>query len=193
MSCTLASRKMQNKLVLGLIGRIGSGKTAVADYLVKTHDAKYLRFSDVLKDILARVHKENTRENLQNLGAALRGIFGDGILAEVLRQDILDSEKRVVVVDGIRYADEVDMVKSLGGKVIYVKAPDKMRYERTVRRATRGEAKLTFEQFKKSEVKGTERFIDVLGEQADYAIENSGTLEDLRKKAEEIVKDAGLR
>ncbi|MBU0761475.1 MAG: hypothetical protein KKD39_00470, partial [Candidatus Altiarchaeota archaeon] len=72
--------------VYGLIGPIASGKSIVADYLIKEKCASYYRFSDVLRDILIRIHKENTRENLQGLGVALRNVFGDDILAETLKK-----------------------------------------------------------------------------------------------------------
>jgi len=179
---------MQDRKILGLIGRIGSGKTVVADYLVEKYGAEYLRFSDVLRDILARVHKLDTRENLQNMGLALRKSFGEGILAETLREDILKSSSKLVVVDGVRYEDEYDMIKEVGGRLVYVTAPDKTRYKRTVKRGTRGEADITFEQFMASEKKETERLIDILGGKADYRIENTGTLDDLRKRVDGIIK-----
>ena len=57
-------------LVIGLVGRIASGKSVVADHLVRGKHASYYRFSDVLRDILLRLHKPNTRGNLQDLGLA---------------------------------------------------------------------------------------------------------------------------
>ena len=180
---------MPAKLVFGLIGRIGSGKTVIANHLVEEYAAQYFRFSDVLKDILARVHKPNTRENLQNLGLSLRKTFGEGILAETLKDDILESKSRVIVVDGVRYEDELRMVKGVGGRIIYVTSPDRLRYERAVKRGTRGEAEISFDQFKVSEQKETERRIDVLGEKADYKIENTGTIEDLKANVDSIVKN----
>jgi len=176
--------------VIGLIGRIASGKTVVADFLVKEKGAVYYRFSDVLKDVLVRLHMPNTRENLQNLGLALRGAFGDGVLAHALKEDLKRRDSKLIVVDGIRYQDEFDMVKALGGKIVYVTAPQKARYERAKRRATRGEAHLSFEEFVKSENKETERLIDVLGKEADVKIENTGTIDELKKQAERLILDS---
>jgi len=168
--------------VIGLIGRIASGKTVVADYLVKERGARYYRFSDVLRDVLTRLHKPVTRENLQNLGLGLRRMYGDGLLAEILRQDIMDSKAELVVVDGIRYQDEYDMVKSLGGRLIHITAPQETRHRRAYGRGTRGEAAICFEDFRKSEEKETERFIDEIGDKADFVIENTGTVEELKAK-----------
>jgi dephospho-CoA kinase len=173
--------------VVGLIGRIASGKTIVSEYLVSEKGARYYRFSDVLKDLLLRVHKPNNRENLQNIGLAIRKVFGDGILAQALREDIAADKSGLIVVDGIRYQDEFDMVKGLGGIVIFVTAPQRMRYERVIKRATRGEARISLEEFQRSEEKETERFIDLLGSKADIIIENTGSIADLKKRVESAV------
>jgi dephospho-CoA kinase len=175
-------------LVIGLVGRIASGKSIVADYLVREKKSSYYRFSDVLRDLLLRLHKPNTRENLQDLGIALRRMFGDGILAETLKADIESDEAEIVVVDGIRYEDEFRMIKGLGGIVMYVSAPQKARYERVISRGTRGEANITFDEFVKNEDKETERMIHIIGEKADYKIENSGTLDELTGKIDDILK-----
>ncbi len=176
-------------VVIGLIGRIASGKSIVADHLVREHRASYYRFSDILRDILLRLHRPNTRENLQDLGLALRKVFGDGLLAETLKKDIEDDDSDFVVVDGIRYRDEYDMVKSLGGVIAYVTAPEDVRYERVVGRGTRGEAEITLEEFRRNEARETEKLIDQLGAEADVVLENTGTIEELKQKVDAFVKD----
>jgi dephospho-CoA kinase len=177
------------KIIVGLIGRIASGKTIVAEHLVDQYDAVVYRFSDVLRDVLERLHKPNTRENLQALGLALRKAFEDeGILASVLKGDILRQDKRIIVVDGIRYDDEFRIVKDVGGVVVYVTAPAELRYSRVVERGTRGEKDISFEEFKASEMNETERLIDDLGGKADYVIENTGTLDELKEKVDEILE-----
>ncbi|MBD3388137.1 MAG: AAA family ATPase [Candidatus Altiarchaeales archaeon] len=177
------------RLIVGLIGRIASGKSIVADHLVKEHGASYYRFSDVLRDMLLRLQMPNTRENLQNMGLALRRLFGDGILAEALKADIEEDGSGLIVVDGIRYQDEFDMVKDLGGVILHVTSPERVRYERVLKRATRGEAEISFEEFKRNEDKETERLIDELGENSDHTIENNGTIDGLKRQVEDFVRD----
>jgi dephospho-CoA kinase len=173
--------------IIGLIGKIASGKTIVADYLVNKKGGSYYRFSDVLRDILIRIHKPITRENLQDLGLAIRKVFGDGILAQAVRKDISSDKAELIVVDGIRYLDEFDMVKSLGGTIIFITAPETARYERVIMRATRGEAKISLDEFKKSEEKETELLVDKLGAKADHIVENTGTIEELKNAIDAIL------
>jgi dephospho-CoA kinase len=179
------------RVIVGLIGRIASGKSVVADHLVREHKASYYRFSDVLRDLLLRLHKPNTRENLQDMGLAMRKVFGDGVLAETLKRDIEEDKAELIVVDGIRYQDEYDMVKELGGATVYVSAPERVRYERVTSRATRGEAGISFKEFRESEAKETERLIDELGGRADYIVENTGSVEELKDKVDDMLRELG--
>jgi dephospho-CoA kinase len=172
--------------VVGLSGKIASGKSIVADYLIE-RGASYYRFSDVLRDILKRLHVEDTRGNLQGLGGSLRELFGDDILARVLKADILSDGGQLIVVDGVRYAGEARMLRDVGGIIVFVEAPAKIRYERAVGRGTRGEAKLSFEEFLNNEGMPTELGIEGVGEAADYRIINTGTIGELKAKVDEIL------
>lgn len=177
------------RLVIGLIGRIGSGKGTVSEFLHEKYGASEYRFSDVLKDVLFRLHLLNIRENLQLLGKTLRDGFGDGVLANTIKEDIMNDPSSIVVVDGIRYKNEVDMVRSFKDNIlINVTAPPKIRYERCVSRGTRGEAENTFEEFVRNENKETESQIREIEKEADYTVDNSGTKDELYEKIEEIVR-----
>ncbi len=173
--------------VYGLIGPIASGKSIVADYLITKKCASYYRFSDVLRDLLLRLHKENTRENLQGLGVALRQVFGDDILSETIKRDIVCDDSEIIVVDGIRYPEELSLVKNLGGEIIYITAPDESRYKRVLARATRGEAGISLDEFRENEQRPTERMISQLGEKADHRIDNDGTVDQLIERLVSIV------
>ena len=107
------------KKIIGLIGPISSGKSIISDYLIKKKNASYYRFSDVLADVLKRLHLEVTRENLQSLGAALRVPFGESILADALEKDVCADENEIIIIDGIRYSDEADMIKKMGERRIF--------------------------------------------------------------------------
>ena len=176
-----------SKIIIGLIGSIGSGKTIVADYLVKKYDAGILRFSNVLRDLLDRLHIDNTRENLQILGSCLRSSFdNDGILADVLGKDIIEAKEKIIVVDGIRYESEFNMVKDLKGQITYIHVTPEIRYQRVVNRGTRGEKGLSYEDFLKNEDKATEHYILELGEKADHIIDNNGTYDELNKQIKQL-------
>lgn len=179
------------KLIIGLVGKICAGKGEVVKHMTDKHSASMYRFSDVLKDLLGRLHLSDTRENLQNLGVAIRDALSDGILADTLKEDIAADDKAdIVVVDGIRYENEVDMLRSFENNVlVFVTAPDETRYERAFGRGTRGEKDISPEEFRMRDENETEKRVDSIGKQADITIDNSGTLEELYSKVDSIVEE----
>ena len=180
------------KRVIGLVGGIGAGKGVITDYLVEEYHASSYRFSDVLKSILEALVLEDTRENLQALGVALRNAFGDNVLVGAIRKSIEEDNCRIVVVDGVRYPAEAEMVKSFfGGILVYVDAPPEVRHKRCLLRGTRGEHGISFEEFMENDCKKTEKNIRELGANADFVLQNDGTIEELHEKVDGIVGGGG--
>ena len=175
--------------VIGLTGRIASGKGEVARHLSEKHMASICRFSDILRDVLKILGLSNTRENLQALGAGLRSSFGENVLVDAMKARIAESSSEIIVVDGVRYKTEAELVLSFSENILlFVDAPVEERYERAVARGTRGEADISLEEFKSSEERDTEKNLDEIRDMADEVIENTGTLEELRAKTDSIIK-----
>jgi len=168
------------ELVIGLVGRIASGKGFVSDYLAGKHGARVYRFSDVLRDVLELLNQPNTRENLQALGSLIREAFGDDVLADALKRKIVSDDAGVVVVDGIRYWNELEMVRGFKPNlVLAVQAPLEVRYGRVLSRATRGEGRLSLDDFRNADSMATERFVDEICGKADVLLDNGGSRESL--------------
>jgi dephospho-CoA kinase len=174
--------------VLGLVGRIGSGKTAVSEYLQDKYGAKEHRFSQILMDILDRLNLPHERANLQKLGKSLRAELGEDVIVNAFKHDLEKDQSEMLIVDGIRYENEVEMLKEKNGILIFVTTSPEVRYERAVKRGEKGEATITFEQFLENEKAETEKHIEKIKDSADYIIDNSGTLDELYKKVDEIIE-----
>ncbi len=176
------------KLVIGLVGEIGGGKTAVSNHLRDKYGASQHRFSQILMDILGRLHLPNDRELLQNLGHSLRESLGDDVIVKAFEQDLRDEDSDVIIIDGIRYRNEVELLRKFKPSVlIYVTAPVEARYERCKSRGEKGESSISLEKFTQNESRETERFVPEIGEKADFKLENTGTLEELLQKVDEII------
>lgn len=176
------------QLVIGLVGHIGSGKTSVSKYLQDNYGAKEYRFSQILMDILDRLYLPHERAHLQNLGKSLRAELGKDVIVNAFRHDLEKDQSEMLIVDGIRYENEVEMLKEKGGQLIFVTASPEVRYERAVARGEKGEAEITFEQFLESEKAETEKHIEMIEDSADYIIDNSGTLDELHEKVDRIME-----
>jgi len=76
------------KLLIGLTGNIGAGKTIVSDYLHRKYNAEQLRFSQILMDVLDRLALPKDRNNLQTLGEMVRASFGGDVIVNAFRKDL---------------------------------------------------------------------------------------------------------
>jgi len=174
--------------VIGLTGKIGSGKGVISDYLRENYKASVYRFSKILEDLLTRLYISIERKNLQNLGISIRDSLGKNVLVNTLKKDIENDNNKIIVIDGIRYPNEVKMLRSFKNNLLlYVDAPDRIRYERCKKRGQRGESHITFKEFLRSESKETEKYIDKIKKQADFILDNSGPKERLIEQLEEIL------
>ncbi len=181
--------RIGERIVIGIMGKIGSGKSEASRYIAEKYGGRVFRFSDVLRDILQRLGLELSRENFIALGAALRSAFGNGVIARALKRDILASRAGVVVVDGVRYPEEVEMIRSFENSLlIYIHASPEVRYSRAVKRGEKGEATISYEEFLKNDGAETEKRIAELAKLADYRIDNNGTLEELHAALDGVLE-----
>lgn len=174
------------RLVIGLVGRKGSGKGTVAKILKETYGASVYRFSDTLRDILDILFLEQSREHLVHLSEVLRNGFGQGVLKQAIIKRVEHDAADLVVLDGVRRIDDLEELDVLGDlKLISVEAPLEMRFERLRARGENvGEATRTLESFKELEHASTEVTIVDVEARANVHIDNSSDREHLEKQIE---------
>ena len=178
------------KIILGFTGLIASGKGTAAKYLQEKYGAETFRFSTILRDVLDRLYLPQSRENMINLSTNLRENFGQDLLSKVIAQDASRAKTEIVVVDGMRRpADIKDLKEVPGFKMIAIEVDSKVRYERLVKRAENpGDTEKTYDEFLEDHKAETEITIPDLIKQADAVIDNNGSLEDLYKQLDELIK-----
>ncbi len=180
------------KLVIGIVGEKGSGKGTFPTLLQEiVPDKKIAKttFSDSLTETFKVWSLPPTRENYIKLMVAMRDTFGPNVLANSVRKRIEDLEGDIVIVDGMRWMADLEMIRSLpNSKVLYITADPKVRYERTKARGQKaGETEASFEQFMKQETAATEVDIPKIAAQADFTINNNGTLEEFKRQTQDLL------
>lgn len=178
-----------NKIVLGFIGQIASGKSTICQHLKENHNASIHRFSTMLRDIADRLYIEQNRNNLQNLSLTLRTAFGDDILSSVIAKDVTNDENPIVVVDGVRRKSDIKFLRALPGfHLVYITANEETRYERLTKRGENiDDIKKTFEQFQKDAEQEAEQQIKDVAKLARHTIDNNGSLEQLYGRTEDVL------
>lgn len=175
-------------MLLGISGKIGSGKDSMADILLDNFNFdEQIRFSDPLTEFMDGIGLELNRENYQRVGFYLRNIFGREILVETIVRRIKNKPNKNIIINGIRYQIEFDAVKNLGGIIIGIIADDETRFKRVNDRKRFGK-EISWEEFQKYEKGETEIHIEGLLKITDYTIYNNDSLKDLEKNIENLME-----
>lgn len=178
-----------SKIIIGLIGEMASGKSTITEYLKTKHSAVTFRFSTMLRDVLKRLHVEETRGNMQMLSTMLRQNFGEDLLSKVLAADVAESNNAVIITEGIRRPTDITYLKDLPGFVlIALSVAERTRFERLILRTENpDDQKKTWEQFQAEGKQESEQKIAELMREAAYTIDNNGSVDELFKQVDEIV------
>lgn len=178
------------KIILGFAGEIAGGKGTAAKYLIEKYGSGYYRFSTILRDLLKRLHLEESRENTQKISTVLRQNFGEDILSRVISEDVASDKNKIIAVDGVRRLSDIRYLKSLPGfRLVYIEADIRKRYERIVKRGENvDDRNKTFEQFRKDNEGEAEAQIKGLKSHAGFVVDNNGTVEQLYEKIDRIVE-----
>lgn len=122
-----------NKLIIGIVGPLASGKGAVADFFRRRFGSISITLSYfVHEELEKRGRKEYTRQNLQDLGNELRERFGNQVLAQKAMEKIEKEERNpIIVIEGIRNPAEVKYLEQQKHfYLISVNADSKIRFSR---------------------------------------------------------------
>ena len=139
---------LMNKVVIGLVGPMVSGKGDVGKYLKRELGFIYESLSDRVREEADARGVERLRENLMDIGDDLRKIYGNAVLAERTIELLYDKTGNVVL-DGVRNPGEIDFLRREMGALIFgIDAPIEKRLDWYLQRAEgRGEDIPTVEGF----------------------------------------------
>ena len=177
------------KLVLGILGEKFSGKDVATEYLSAKFDTFSIRHSYILDEILKTLGLPVSRRNEIDLGMALRVPFGTSVVGKAVEKRVKESDKDLKIIQSIRFQEEFDIAKNLGATIIYLTATPEIRYQRAMARSEKTDDQAhSYQEFLEMEkTEPTEVGIPGLGTQADYRIDNNGSLEELHQKLDELI------
>ncbi|MFH1423918.1 MAG: AAA family ATPase [Candidatus Nealsonbacteria bacterium] len=186
---------MPNKIIC-IVGMPGSGKSVVADELVREGFA-FLRFGQITLDIVKERGLAPVEKNEREVREGLRKEHGMAAFA-ILNIPKIDEllEKSDVAVDGLYSWSEYKVLKEKYGdlmSVIAVFAPPKLRYGRLTGRSVKDDMAQRFRNFTKEEARSRDYAeIENLEKggpivMADFTIVNTGSLDQLKENIGEVL------
>jgi len=168
--------------IVGLVGPIRAGKSTVSQILADQFGYKRASNSELLVEILKGMKIPETRENLGMLGNSIFQVLGNDTFAHYRLRHL---EDRPIVVDGIRYIEEV---------IAYSTSPDflllaidceekerHLRMERASNPLKDGVTK-TFQDFQQLSTARSEEDVPEIMRIAHKTISNNEGIEALRSK-----------
>src|SRR6266704_6868055 len=169
-----SQRRQTKRLVIGLSGRIGAGKTSAGKHLSSKHQFQYLRYSQVLSEW--RGIDPDNKVGLQKIGWE---VMSEGMQAELNERLIkqIQPPPRDVAIDGLRHPTDYASLKNSCGSafhLVYIESSRQSRWNRL-----RANAKYTdFEAFQSADSHAVEQQIENFRASAALIIPNEGTLQE---------------
>ena len=171
--------------IIGLCGKLGSGKTTAQKYIIKQYNFIPVNLADALKRC-AEILERTSRQDLQTLGGGFRTLFGQDFWVRILEERIKkqsfglpESMQRFVVGD-VRYVNEAEWIQQNGGFVIGIDTSFDLRYVRVYERANIHDKQPTQEDFRLWDGADTENHVNyIIYNMSRFRLGNNSTLEKL--------------
>lgn len=169
--------------IIGLAGTFASGKDTVGQMLAQRHNWLFVSVTEILRDEARRRGLSVVRPTLWTISAEWRREFGLGVLVDKAVKIFKRSTDKYegLAIASLRNPGEADRIHEIGGKVVWVDADPKIRYQRSTYRLRSDEDRKTFEEFMAEEQietnqEGDEAVLSLAGVKgkADIFLENNG-------------------
>ena len=176
-----SQQRQDRRLVVGITGRIGAGKTSVGKYLNSARGFYYTRYSQVLSDWLAK--DPESKAHLQVVGWE---VMAGGMQAELNARLISRLPAQCdCAVDGLRHSLDYDSLNTTFGPsfyLLYVSAPPELRWRRLQSRYP------GLEDFGRADSHPVEQQIDSLRDNAFAVLDNHSSLQGLYSKVDAVLE-----
>ncbi len=168
---------MLTKLIVCLTGMPGAGKSTIADGL-KSKGYDIVNMGNAVREEAKKRNLESSRSNLGKLVLELRKKNGPGAIAELVKPNIESSNANIILVDGVRSNDEIQVLKKFGiVKLLAIHASTYTRFN-FLQKRRRSDDPQTKEHFEERDNRELGFGISNSIALSDYAISNIGLTKD---------------
>ena len=161
-----------SKLIVCLTGMPGAGKSTIANGL-KSKGYEIINMGDAVREEAKKRNIEPSGQNLGKIMLELREKNGPGAVAELIQNKIKNSSSNVIVIDGIRSNEEIQVLRKFGTvKLLSVHASTDTRYSFLIERG-RSDDPQTRDNFDERDVREIKVGISTPIALADESISNN--------------------
>jgi len=182
--------------VIGVVGKIGSGKDEALKYLMAKYGVPYMSTGDLVRQIAEKEGMAPTRENLETISEQCFIQMGKGCFVKMVAEEIKKRRWEIAGISGIRAPADVHALKEIFGDnfiLLRVDVTDpKLRFQRILQRHE-GRDPAKYQEFEVQDRSEEEIFhIGKTAAMADFSVKNDGTLDDLHRQIDKLVKSKKL-
>jgi dephospho-CoA kinase len=179
---------MSSKLVIGLAGMPGAGKSAVVA-VARIRGYGVVTMGNVVREEAERRHLEPTPENLGKTMLELRQKEGDSVIAKKCIAKIDATKEQKIIVDGIRSLSEIEEFKKHFQRLslIAIHSSPETRFKRLYRRQRSDDPK-NWEIFHERDMRELSVGLGNAIAMSEHIVINEETLEILIEKIKEVLE-----
>lgn len=177
--------------IIGVCGRIGSGKSSfVSELLRLIPDAERIGTGDILKDELIPKGSLLSRSKLTRLLELNKSRLGPNFIKNSIRNKIEASTSKYIIVDGVRGPNVKSLMDEYPNSILVAIISDfETRYSRVrIRNEKEDEIDISINEFDKSDQSDHSTAIETLESVADVRIENNGSYEEFMVKTKKFTE-----
>lgn len=180
-------------ITIGITGTLGAGKGTIVDYLVQNKGFVHYSVRSFITEEIKRRNMPVNRDSMTEVGNDLRAQHSPSYIVEQLYAQAQASGCNCII-ESVRTPGEIAALRGKSNFYLFaVDADPKVRYERAVLRGSETDH-VSYETFIANEQREmtsddpNKQNLRVCIEQADFRFDNGGSIEDLHKQVEEVLK-----
>ena len=180
------------KKIIGLMGKMGSGKDTVSTYICDKYGYMTIGYGNITRLIAIEMGLEYNQDNLMYIVNKYIKNFGNDYFSKRMIVEIEESGYDKIVVNGIRHvSDASELIDTFKENVVllHIDVDKESRYERMYERDRPGDTK-TFDYFIFQDTEEAIKFNTIITfGMADIHIDNNSNKKGLFTKIDSIIQD----